>query len=46
MIQVHVYRTNVWGLAYTADFETLQDARTFAAQINTNNHLFARVYVI
>lgn len=46
MIYVNVYRTNIFGLAYTANFETLADAESFAAEINSNNHLFARVYVV
>jgi len=46
MALVNVYRTsNLSKVAYTAEFITLSDAEAFASQINTNDHLFARVYL-
>jgi hypothetical protein len=46
MALVNVYRTsNLSKVAYTAEFITLSDAEAFASQINTNQHLFARVYL-
>lgn len=46
MTLVKVFRTsNLGKVAYTAEFNSLNDADAFAAQINANDHLFARVYL-
>ena len=46
MTLVKVFRTsNLGQVSYTAEFNSLNDADAFAAQINTNSHLFARVYL-
>lgn len=46
MFTVKVFRTyNFLSVFYTADFSSLCEAEKFAASINGNPDLFARVYV-